>query len=493
VSDLHTLTIEEAARRLAAREISSAELTRACLARIEATDQAVGSFLAVTADEALAAAEAADARLAAGDDITPRTGVPIALKDIFCTRGVPTTCASRLLEGFRPTYDATAVERLRAAGAVLVGKLNMDEFAMGSSCENSGLATTRNPWDLSRVPGGSSGGSASAVAARQALGTLGTDTGGSIRLPAAYCGVVGMKPTYGRVSRYGVIAFASSLDQVGPLATTVRGAAALLGAVAGHDPRDSTSLAAPVPDYTATLAGEQSLKGLRLGVPREYFVDGMEPDVERAVRAAMDKLVELGAELVDVSLPHTEYGVATYYLVATAEASSNLGRYDGVRYGNRRGDEDGLAEMYGQTRDAGFGTEVKRRIMLGTYALSAGYYDAYYLKAMKVRTLIRRDFEEAFAKCDALVSATSPDVAFPLGSRSDDPMKMYLTDVLTISAPLAGLPGISVPCGFDGQGLPIGLQLVGRHLEEPTLLRIGAAFEDATDFTARAPELEVAR
>ena len=486
---LHDLSIEEASVLLAKRETSAREITDACLARIDATEKSVGSFLTVTADLARAQADDADRRIASGD-ATPLTGIPIGLKDIFLTKGVRTTCASKILDNFVPTFDGTVVARLRAAGAVIVGKVNMDEFAMGSSCENSGLGTTRNPWDLARVPGGSSGGSATCVAARQTLGSFGTDTGGSIRLPASYCGITGIKPTYGRVSRYGVIAFASSLDQVGPMATTVRGAAMLLGAVAGRDPRDSTSIDAPVPDYMASLSTRGGrLDGVRLGVPKEYFIGGLDKDVDAAVRAAMKKLEDLGAVLVDVTLPHTEYAVATYYIVATAEASSNLGRYDGVRYGIRRGEDKGVRDMYGETRDAGFGTEVKRRIMLGTYVLSAGYYDAYYSKAMRVRTLIRRDFEEAFRTCDAIVTPTAPGTAFEIGSRTDDPLKMYLSDVLTISAPLAGLPAMSIPCGFDGDGMPIGLQLVGKALDEPMLFRVAAAYEDATDWHTRAPEL----
>jgi aspartyl-tRNA(Asn)/glutamyl-tRNA(Gln) amidotransferase subunit A len=486
VTNVSALSIEEASRRLRANEIRAIDLTEACLDRIAETDASVGSFLEVSANVAREQAAAADRRIAAGD-AGPLTGIPIALKDLFITRGIRTTCASKILENFVPTFDGTLTERLRAAGAVLLGKLNMDEFAMGSSTENSALGVTRNPWDLSRVPGGSSGGSATAVAARQVFGTFGTDTGGSIRLPASYCGVVGMKPTYGRVSRYGMIAFASSLDQAGPFATTVRGAAMLLQAVAGKDPRDSTSIDAPVPDYLAAMTGD--LRGLRVGVPKEYFVAGMDADVERSVRVAIDKLAALGAIPVEVSLPHTDYAVATYYLVATAEASSNLGRYDGVRFGIRRGGDKSLREMYGETRDAGFGAEVKRRILIGTYALSAGYYDAYYVKAMKVRTLIRRDFEQAFEKCDVLAMPTAPSTAFELGSRSSDPLKMYLSDILTISINLAGLPGLSMPCGFDAAGLPIGLQLAARPLDEATLLRVAAAYEDATDWHTRAPSL----
>ncbi|HYC00690.1 MAG TPA: Asp-tRNA(Asn)/Glu-tRNA(Gln) amidotransferase subunit GatA [Candidatus Limnocylindrales bacterium] len=484
---LNELPIEEASRLLRERQISSRELTVACLARIEATDGAIGSFLEVTAEHALAQADAADARLRTGNDVTALTGIPIGLKDIFLTRGIRTTCASRILEPFVPTFDSTVVARLARAGAVLVGKLNMDEFAMGSSCENSALGRTRNPWDPQRVPGGSSGGSATSVAARQVLGSFGTDTGGSIRLPASFCGITGLKPTYGRVSRYGVIAFASSLDQVGPMAASARGTALLLEAVAGKDPLDSTSIAAPVPDYIGTMTTD--LAGVRLGVPREYFIEGLDAGVEASVRAAMKRLEELGAMLVEVSLPHTEYAVATYYIVATAEASSNLGRYDGVRYGLRRGEEGGLREMYGQTRDAGFGAEVKRRIMLGTYVLSAGYYDAYYLKAMRVRTLIRADFDDAFSVCDAIVTPTAPQTAFVVGSRTDDPLKMYLSDILTISVNLAGLPGMSVPCGFDSDGMPVGMQLIGRPLDEATLLRIAAAYEGATDWHRRMPQV----
>jgi len=489
VAALNELAIEEASRRLRAREVSAVELAEACLARIAATDARAGSFLEVTAETARAEAREADRRIAAGD-AGPLTGVPIALKDLFITRGIRTTCASKILESFVPRFDGTLAEKLRAAGAVLLGKLNMDEFAMGSSTENSALGITRNPWDLSKVPGGSSGGSATAIAARQALGSFGTDTGGSIRLPASYCGVVGLKPTYGRVSRYGMIAFASSLDQAGPFASTVRGAAMLLQAVAGRDPRDSTSIDAPVPDYLSGIG--DGVCGLRIGIPKEYFVPGMDGDVERAVRTAIDRLVALGAVPVEVSLPHTDYAVATYYIVATAEASSNLGRYDGVRFGLRKGGGKGLRDMYGETRDAGFGAEVKRRILIGSYALSAGYYDAYYLKAMKVRTLIRRDFEKAFERCDVLAMPTAASTAFARGARTGDPLKMYLSDILTISINLAGLPGMSIPCGFDASGMPIGLQLAARPLDEPTLLRAAASYEDATDWHRRAPSLEAA-
>jgi len=487
MSALYELSIEEAARRLAAREISSVELTEACLDRIEATDAQVGSFLEVTRDLAKAQAAQADARLAGGGEVTPLTGIPIALKDLFVTSGIRTTCASKILENFVPRFDSTVTTKLRSAGAVLVGKVNMDEFAMGSSCENSALGTTRNPWNGSRVAGGSSGGSATAVAARQCLGSIGTDTGGSIRLPASFCGVVGMKPTYGRVSRYGMIAFASSLDQAGPFATTARGAAAILEAIAGNDPLDSTSIAAAVP--TLVPSDSLDLAGLRLGVVPELLSVGLDPDVQKAVDAALATFADLGATRSEVSLPTSEYAVATYYIVTSAEASSNLGRYDGVRFGLRVDEEEGLREMYGRTRDTGFGPEVKRRIMLGSYTLSAGYYDAYYLKAMKVRTLMRRDFEKAFEKVDALVLPTAPGTAFEVGSRVDDPLQMYLSDVMTIPANLAGLPAMSIPCGFDSAGLPIGLQIITKPLAEAKMFEIAAAYQDATDWHLRAPEL----
>jgi aspartyl-tRNA(Asn)/glutamyl-tRNA(Gln) amidotransferase subunit A len=412
--------------------------------------------------------------------------VPIAVKDVFCTRGVRTTCGSRILENFVPPYDATAVARLTAAGAIMLGKANMDEFAMGSSTEHSAFKLTRNPWDLARVPGGSSGGSAAAVAADLAVASIGTDTGGSIRQPAAFCGVVGLKPTYGRVSRYGLVAFASSLDHVGPITRDVRDAALMLQALAGVDPRDSTSVDAPVPDYAAELAG--GVAGLRLGVPREYFTDGMDPEVDRAVRAAIERLRELGATVEDVSLPTTDFGLAVYYIVAPAEASSNLARYDGVKYGLRVPGGRDLIDMESRTRAAGFGAEVKRRIMLGTYALSAGYYDAYYGRAQRVRTLVKRDFEAAFARVDVLVAPTTPGVAFKHGEK-EDPLAMYLNDVFTVGADLAGLPAVSVRCGFSTAGLPIGLQFIGRPFDEPRVLRAAHTYEQATDWLARRPGL----
>ncbi|TMA40572.1 MAG: Asp-tRNA(Asn)/Glu-tRNA(Gln) amidotransferase subunit GatA [Deltaproteobacteria bacterium] len=486
MTPLHDLSLRDAAARVRRRETSSVELVRAALDRIAAVEPAVGAFLTVTEAEALAAAAAIDRRIAAGEDPGPLAGVPVGIKDIICTAGIRTTAGSRILERFVPAYDATVTARLKRAGAVIVGKLNCDEFAMGSSTENSALGTTRNPWDGNRVPGGSSGGSGAAVAAGECHAALGTDTGGSVRLPAAFCGVVGLKPTYGRVSRYGVIAYASSLDQVGPLARDVADTALMLEAIAGHDPADSTASPRPVPSYLAAL--EQGVRGLRLGLPREYFVEGMQPEVEAGVRTAVRELERLGAIVEPVSLPHTEYAIATYYLIATAEASSNLARYDGIRYGLRV-PADSLGAMYEASRAAGFGTEVKRRIMLGTYALSAGYYDAYYLKAQQVRTLIRRDFEQVFQRCEALVTPVAPTTAFRLGEKIADPLTMYLSDIFTISVNLAGLPGLALPCGFDASGLPIGLQVIGRPFDEETVLRIGAAYEQATDWHRRRASL----
>jgi aspartyl-tRNA(Asn)/glutamyl-tRNA(Gln) amidotransferase subunit A len=456
------------------------------LDRVERLDPQVRAFLTVTRDEALRLAAEADARFKAGAPRGPLDGVPVALKDVLCTRGVATTCGSRILEGFVPPYDATVVARLRAAGAILVGKLNMDEFAMGSSTEHSAFFTTRNPWDLARVPGGSSGGAAAAVAADLAALSLGTDTGGSIRQPAAFCGVLGMKPTYGRVSRYGLIAFASSLDQIGPFARDAEDAALMLQVIAGPDPMDSTAVDVPVPDYRAALA--QGIEGLRIGVPAEYFIDGMDPEVERAVREAIATLEKLGARTEPVSLPHTEYGLAAYYVIAPAEASSNLARYDGVKYGLRISGARDLIDMYSKTRAAGFGAEVKRRVMLGTYVLSAGYYDAYYGQAQKVRTLVRRDFEQAFERVDLLVAPTTPGVAFKMGEK-EDPLQMYLNDIFTIPVNLAGLPGVSIPGGFTQGGLPIGLQLIARAFDEATLLRAAHAYQQATPWHTRRPPL----
>jgi aspartyl-tRNA(Asn)/glutamyl-tRNA(Gln) amidotransferase subunit A len=447
----------------------------------------VHAFITVTEEEALQMAADADQRLARGENVQPLTGIPVGLKDIFLTKGVLTTCASRILNNFIAPYDATVVSKLRDAGAVFVGKLNMDEFAMGSSTENSAYGVTRNPWDLERIPGGSSGGSSAALAAGESIITLGTDTGGSIRQPASVCGVVGIKPTYGRVSRYGVIAFASSLDQVGPFALDVEDCAIALEAIAGHDPRDSTSAPAAVPDFRADL--KKGVKGLKIGVPKEYFVEGMDPEVEKAVHTAIDALKQQGAEVVEVSLPHTEYAVATYYLVAPAEASSNLARYDGVRFGYRAAAPENLLDMYMRSRGEGFGPEVKRRIMIGTYALSSGYYDAYYLKAQKVRTLLKQDFDEAFKQVDVIVTPTAPSAAFKIGEKSADPLQMYLSDIFTIACNLAGIPGISLPCGFTSNNLPIGLQLLGKAWDEATLFRVGWAYEQSQDWHKRRAQL----
>ncbi len=487
---MHTsLTIHELVARFRAGEATPSQAAEAYLARIAALDPRVKAYLTVTREAAHAMASDADARYRAGAPRGPLDGAPIALKDVLCTRGIRTTCGSRILERFVPPYDATVVERLRAAGAVILGKLNMDEFAMGSSTENSAYFPTRNPWDLDRVPGGSSGGSAAAVAADLAVATLGSDTGGSIRQPAAFCGTVGLKPSYGRVSRYGLVAFASSLDQIGPFAKDVQDAATLLQAIAGPDPRDSTAVEVPVPDYPAALGA--GIEGLRIGIPEEYFIEGLDPGVERAIEASIEVLRSLGARTERVSLPHTSYGLAAYYLIAPAEASSNLARYDGVKYGLRVGGARDLIDMYGRTRADGFGPEVKRRVMLGTYALSAGYYEAYYGKAQRVRTLVRRDFQEAFGRVDLIVAPTTPNVAFKLGDKAD-PLQMYLNDVFTIPVNLAGLPGLSVPAGFTDAGLPVGLQLIGRPFDESTLLRVAHAHEAATSWHARKPALAMA-
>ena len=455
--------------------------------RIDGTDDKVHAYLTLDRESAIEQAQQADARLRSEPQASPLLGIPIAVKDNFLTRGLRTTCASKILGDFMPPYDATTIAKLRDLGAVLVGKTNLDEFAMGSSAENSGFFPTRNPWNLERIPGGSSGGSAAAVAADQCIAALGTDTGGSIRQPAACCGVVGLKPTYGRVSRYGIIAFASSMDQVGPMTKDVRDAALLLEALAGHDPADSTSSNRAVPDYNAALDG--NVKGLRLGVPKEYFVSGMQPEVEQSVRAAIRQLEKNGAKIEEISLPHTEYAVAVYYIVATAEASSNLARYDGMRFGHRADAKD-LTETYMISRDEGFGSEVKRRIMLGTYVLSAGYYDAYYLKAQRVRTLIKQDFDEAFKRCDVIVTPTAPTTAFKIGEKIQDPLQMYLSDIYTISINLAGLPALSLPCGFDGDGMPIGLQIIGKHFDEATVLRTAYAYEQATEWHLKKPRME---
>src|SRR5579863_10540871 len=488
MTELNSLGMARAHELLTRREISSRDLTHACLERIAALETRLNAFITVCPREAMEQAEAADRRIAAGD-APALCGIPLAIKDIFLTRGIRTTCASKILGNFVAPYDATVIAKLRAAGAVFVGKANMDEFAMGSSTENSAFGPTRNPHRLDRVAGGSSGGSAAAVAADQCLGALGTDTGGSIREPASFCGVVGIKPTYSRVSRYGVIAYASSLDQVGPFAKTVRDAAIILRDLAGADPCDSTCSARAVPDYEAALTGD--VKGLRVGVPKEYFVAGIEPEVEQAVRAALKSYQAMGARLVEISLPHTSYAVAAYYIVATAEASANLARYDGIRYGLRV-DGDNNIELYNRTRARGFGAEVKRRIMLGTFVLSAGYYDAYYLKGQKVRTLIRRDFERAFESCDLIATPVAPTTAFRLGEKTDDPLKMYLSDIFTISVNLAGLPGMSVPCGADDRGMPIGLQIIGAPFGEETMLRAADAYENSGACERRTPPLRSA-
>ena len=482
-SELNKLTIAEASAKLRSHEISASQLTRDCLDQIAAAEPKLHAFITVTEKEALEQARAADARLNAGN-APALCGIPLGIKDIYATKGVRTTCASRILETFVPPFDATVIERLRADGAIFVGKTNMDEFAMGSSTENSAFGATANPHDTERVAGGSSGGSAAAVAAHECLASLGTDTGGSIREPASFCGVVGIKPTYSRVSRFGVIAFASSLDQVGPFTKSVRDAAIIMRTLAGLDPRDSTCSARPVPDYERALTGD--VKRLRIGVPREYFVEGMQPEVEKAVRAALKNYESLGATTVEISMPHTGYAIAAYYLLATAEASANLARYDGIRYGLRVNAEDNIA-LYETTRAKGFGAEVKRRIMLGTFALSAGYYDAYYLKAQKVRTLIRNDFDRAFEKCDLIVTPVAPTTAFKLGEKMNDPLTMYLSDIFTISVNLAGLPGMSMPCSYDSNNLPIGLQLIAPPFAEETILRAGDAFERTGAFKPRNP------
>jgi aspartyl-tRNA(Asn)/glutamyl-tRNA(Gln) amidotransferase subunit A len=485
--DLTRLGAAAIRARIAAGEITASAVVEACLQRIAEVDEAIGAFVTVDGDGARAAAAAIDADRRAGRPLGPLAGVPVALKDILATAHLPTRCGSRVLEPFVPPFDATLVARLRRAGAIVVGKTNMDEFAMGSSTENSAYQLTRNPWDTARVPGGSSGGSAAAVAADEVPIALGTDTGGSIRQPAALCGVVGLKPTYGRVSRYGLVAFASSLDQAGPFGNAVADVAAVLQAIAGHDPLDSTSAPQPVPDYGAAIA--RGAGGLRLGVPREYFPGGLDGEVAASVRSAIDVARRLGATVEEVSLPHTEYAIPTYYIIATAEASSNLARYDGVRYGRRAAGAVDLASLYVRSRSEGFGPEVKRRIMLGTYVLSSGYYDAYYLKGQKVRTLIRRDFDAAFAQVDLLVTPTSPTTAFRIGEKVDDPLAMYLSDIFTVTLNLAGLPGLSLPCGTSRAGLPIGLQIIGRPFAEDAVLRLAAALEAEIGFAPRRPRL----
>ena len=474
---LNQLTISELTAKLSKREVSAREATQACLDQIARVDGKIHAFLSYDAAGALAQADAADKEIAGGAK-KPLLGVPIAIKDVLAVKNQPLNCASKILGKFISPYDATAIEKLKAAGAIVFGRCNMDEFAMGSSTENSAFGPTHNPWDITRIPGGSSGGSAAAVAADECIASLGTDTGGSIRQPAALCGCVGMKPTYGRISRYGLVAFASSLDQIGPFTKDVRDAATLLGVMSGHDLRDSTSVPQPVPDYTKALTGD--VKGLKLGLPKEYMIGGLDPEVKAAVDAAVKKYQELGAEIVEISLPHTDYAVAVYYIIATAEASANLARFDGIRYGARVEGNDPV-ELYSRTRGAGFGAEVKRRIILGTYVLSSGYHDAYYLQAQKVRTLIRNDFLKAFEQVDAIVTPTTPTAAFKLGEKSGDPLQMYLSDIFTISCNLAGICGISLPCGFtQNPRLPVGLQLLGKPFGEETMLNLAHAYEQAT-------------
>jgi aspartyl-tRNA(Asn)/glutamyl-tRNA(Gln) amidotransferase subunit A len=484
---LNQLTISKLTEKLSRREISAREITQSCLDRIAAVDGKIHAFISHDGTDALAQADAVDKSLANGVNASrPLLGIPVAVKDVLAVKNQPLNCGSKILGKFISPYDATVVEKLKAAGAVVFGRCNQDEFAMGSSTENSAFGVTRNPWDTERIPGGSSGGSAAAVAADECIASLGTDTGGSIRQPAALCGCVGLKPTYGRVSRYGLVAFASSLDQIGPFTKDVRDAATMLGVLGGHDLRDSTSVPQPIPNYVAALNG--NIRGLKLGLPKEYMIGGLDPEIKSAIDAAVKKFAELGAEIVEISLPHTDYAVATYYIIATAEASANLARFDGIRYGARVEGADPI-ELYSKTRGAGFGAEVKRRIILGTYVLSSGYYDAYYLRAQKVRTLIRRDFLNAFEKVDAIVTPTTPTAAFKLGEKSDDPLQMYLSDIFTISCNLAGICGISIPCGFTkSPKLPIGLQLLGKPFGEETLLKIAHAYEQNTPWhSEKAP------
>ncbi|OUL25109.1 aspartyl/glutamyl-tRNA amidotransferase subunit A [Nostoc sp. RF31YmG] len=483
-------SIRELHEQLIKKERSAVEITQEALDRIQALEPKLHSFLCVTAQQALEQARAVDAKIAAGEEIGLLAGIPIGIKDNLCTKGITTTCASRILENFVPPYESTVTQKLADAGAVMVGKTNLDEFAMGSSTENSAYQVTANPWDLSRIPGGSSGGSAAAVAAEECVVALGSDTGGSIRQPASFCGVVGLKPTYGLVSRYGLVAYASSLDQIGPFGRTVEDAAILLNAIAGYDPKDSTSLKVEIPDYAASLKPDlKARRKLRIGIIKETFGEGLDSVVEQAVTKAIDQLQHLGAEIHVVSCPRFRYGLPSYYIIAPSEASANLARYDGVKYGLRAPDAENLLSMYTRTRASGFGTEVKRRIMIGTYALSAGYYDAYYLKAQKVRTLIKQDFERAFEQVDVLVCPTAPTTAFKAGEKTTDPLSMYLTDLMTIPVNLAGLPGLSVPCGFDEQGLPIGLQLIGRVLREDQLFQVAHAYEQSTTWHIRQPQL----
>jgi len=477
--ELYKRTIHQLHDLLVKKEATSKEITEAFYRRIRGVDDKIRAYLILTEEEALRQADRVDQKISKGEKIDDLAGVPLGLKDILCTRGVRTTCGSKILEGYVPFYDGTVVQKLKERDAVFLGKLNMDEFAMGSSTENSAYQITRNPWDLSRIPGGSSGGSAAAVAAHECTAALGTDTGGSIRQPASCCGIVGLKPTYGRVSRYGLVAFASSLDQIGPLTKDVEDCAIMMNAISGYDPRDSTSVYLEVPDYRQSLRTD--VKGLRIGIPNEYFIEGMDPDVEKAITGAIEQFKRLGAEVLRISLPHTEYAVAVYYIICTAEASSNLARYDGVKYGHRSEEFKDLMELYTRSRAEGFGPEVKRRIILGTYVLSAGYYDAYYRKASQVRTLMKTDFDEAFQKVDVILAPTAPTPAFRIGEKVEDPLQMYLSDVFTIPVNLGGIPAITIPCGFSREGLPIGLQIMGKHFDEGKLLRVAYTFEQNTD------------
>ncbi|MBI4843952.1 MAG: Asp-tRNA(Asn)/Glu-tRNA(Gln) amidotransferase subunit GatA [Nitrospirae bacterium] len=483
--ELHSLTIEEARNAMQKGELSPVELADAFIKRIEAVEKKIRAYVTVTKEGAETMAKEAEDAMKKGAE-SPIAGIALAVKDNICTQGVKTTCSSKILGNFIPPYESTATKKLRDTGYVLIGKTNLDEFAMGSSTENSAFGHTRNPWDITRVPGGSSGGSAAAVAADMCIAALGSDTGGSIRQPASFCGVVGLKPTYGRVSRYGLVAFASSLDQIGPITKNVKDSAILLNVISGHDPKDSTSASVAVPDFTTPLG--QDIKGMKIGIPKEYFIEGIEKEVGESVKAAVKQLESLGAIPVEISLPHTGYAVAVYYILATSEASSNLARYDGVKYGLRAEGED-LLDMYMRTRAAGFGAEVKRRILLGTYALSSGYYDAYYRKAQQVRTLIKEDFDRAFEIADAIATPTTPTPAFKAGEKTDDPLQMYLADIFTISANLAGVPGISIPCGFTSQNLPVGLQIIGKHFDEESVLKIAYAYEQSTEWHKRKPKL----
>jgi aspartyl-tRNA(Asn)/glutamyl-tRNA(Gln) amidotransferase subunit A len=486
---LYELTIYEARRLLKKKEITSEELTRSVLDRISHIDGNINAYITVEPKSVIAQARLADQEIAKGN-IGPLTGIPLAIKDLICTKGLKTTCASKILRNFVPPYNATVIKKLKHAGALILGKTNMDEFAMGSTTENSGIKTTRNPWDTTRIPGGSSGGSAAAVAADMCIGALGSDTGGSIRQPGSHCGVVGMKPTYGRVSRFGLVAFASSLDQIGPLTKDVTDCAILANVISGHDPKDSTSVPKDVPDYLSFLNQNQGLSGITIGIPKEYHqVEGLDNQVSDSIQNAVKKTEQLGAKCIEISLPHTKYAVAAYYVIAPSEASSNLARYDGVKYGIRDKDSKNLIQMFQKTRSAGFGREVQRRIILGTYSLSAGYYDAYYGKASQVRTLIMEDFKKAFETCDVILAPVAPTPAFKIGEVADDPLTMYLSDIFTLSANLAGIPGMSVPCGFSSNGLPIGLQIMGSHFDEPGILKVAYNFEQNTDFHLKKPEL----